>query len=757
MRPVPSFRRRRSSPRPLLLLPLALALFLPLLGRRDIVTSHEGRVAQTAREMAAAGWPWAARPVDVAPVELRRDADGVMQVEPRYDRPPLRVNPWVVPVMSGELRLKKPPLPYWCTAVLFKLGGERESLARLVPALLGALATLLVADLARLLIGRRAGWAAGLVWLSSYFVFDEYRKAMADPYLAFFTLLCAWAWVRRAGSGTGKAASGTIEAESGRPDVTPPSRFILLSSVFNLLPFYTSLALGFLAKGPLILIPLGGFIAAYHVCHRRPAPRAPRAPSAHAAGLLVFALVALPWPIAVGRAVPDAGRLWALESTGGVTDTIENLRPWWFYVATLPQVALPWTPALLLAFALPFMRRAAAAARAFSAGPNDDPATTAAAAVGRRAPPQDVGARAPQRTRFRRRCFPLAWLIAVVLVFSLSGQKKNAYLLPVAPAVALAAAQVLAAAAARARLARMKGWPGALVSVQTALGVAFAVYLACVVIAGRKPGAAPFLLWLAPLAAAMIPLRLTARPDRWLPAVAAGYAATTFAFFNFAFTDQQNARSPRRFAESAAAVVGAPGANVFTPRLPPEAAFYLPPGLRYDPSAPEVFVVVDDRRKASEAGAPYFEQRLGRPVASVERVLDGVIDDPRWRLYRVRPAPMVAEAGRDTIQNTGGPVLTRPPLVRSVDETAPQPLHATHQAASARDARKVPVLRALGEQAAGAGERGQAHDAGKHSASRVVDPQVRAVQVDRVLLICADEIAAINLPRALQGCAVALD
>src|SRR4051812_43946032 len=49
---------------------IAAIAFLPGLGRRPIVTSHEARVAQTARQMAVSGWPWRATPVRVAPVQL---------------------------------------------------------------------------------------------------------------------------------------------------------------------------------------------------------------------------------------------------------------------------------------------------------------------------------------------------------------------------------------------------------------------------------------------------------------------------------------------------------------------------------------------------------------------------------------------------------------------------------------------------------------------------------------------------------------
>jgi hypothetical protein len=144
---------------------------------------------------------------------------------------------------------------------------------------------------------------------------------------------------------------------------------------------------------------------------------------------------------------------------------------------------------------------------------------------------------------------------------------------------------------------------------------------------------------------AIVPIWQTSRPRAWLRSTALASAAATFIFLTFPFTDHENARSPRRFAQAAGPILTAPGANVLSP-VPPEAAYYMPLGLRFDPSAPEVFVVVDDRRHLSGAGVPFFEKRVGRPVASVERVVDGLPDDPRGRLYRVHLAPLVAQAPR---------------------------------------------------------------------------------------------------------------
>src|SRR2546425_690415 len=113
-----------SSTRPMLrrslILLLALATFLALLGRKDIVTSHEARVAQTARVMAASGWPWSVQPVSV-PVMRMVEIDGIKQLLPDPGKGEMQVNPWLVPVINNQLRLQKPPLPYWCSAMVFRI------------------------------------------------------------------------------------------------------------------------------------------------------------------------------------------------------------------------------------------------------------------------------------------------------------------------------------------------------------------------------------------------------------------------------------------------------------------------------------------------------------------------------------------------------------------------------------------------------------------------------------------------------------
>jgi 4-amino-4-deoxy-L-arabinose transferase-like glycosyltransferase len=702
--------------RPLLLLGFALLLYLPLLGRRDIVTGHEARVAQTAREMART-WPWQNGEADrlhVDRVVLTDIGSGVLRLYPATDGSTVSVNPWLVPVLQGLIRLQKPPLPYWCAAVPLKLfsgGNLGTGWARFVPALMGAFGVLFMYDLARLTIGRAGAWAAGLVWVSSYLPFEEYRLAMPDPYLAFFTLVCVWAWFA-AGKSLGSSrkwgsrkwwGSGVVAWWSNGRERTQLPHYtttqLHLHTAAVLVLFYVSLALGVLAKGPLIFLHVGIALAAYHVCYRR---RPPGRVWQHLLGVAVFAAVAVPWAVYVYRQVPDAAAVWRYESVGELSNNRENVRPWWFYAPAALQISLPWAPVWLAGLVLPFVRR--------------------------------------RRGRLDRRAFfPLIWYGATVVFFSLVNQKKDPYLLPVLPAQVLLIARALVALIGHARLTWARGGKGNrrknphpdslpdtqqpaipvgsalrtdspesgitvrsadptkasagsipnyeqcrprepvarrdeagyLLGAQAVLGAACAVVLAVLVYRENRdaPVAGVALACLVGLAAGLLPLwLLLRRPRRWLVAQALGYAILVLLAFEGVVTPRDNRRSARPVCEVATALLHRPGTtiltDVFTPGsnrlyfnvLAEEAAVYLPLGINDRPGH-RVLLLFDDqenvalRKKAGQyAGnvppgdGPVDEMYLrkwdawtggGRVTSAVRIPVPGQAGDVRWKLFEL--------------------------------------------------------------------------------------------------------------------------
>ena len=273
----------------------ALALFVLFVGRADIAGPHEARVTQVARRMAQSGWPWQARLFPVVQVEVGKTDKGELRLMPRADGRMLAVNPWMIPVIGHDIRLQKPPLPYWCSATAFLVLGTSEFAARLTPALLGAISVLLFYGLAVALLGRRGGWLATLVYLTSYFVSQEYRKVMADPYLAFFTLLALWSWVMACRR---RSASLTIL-------------------------FYVALALGTLAKGPVLFIHVAVPMVAWRIFV---GDKLPGRWLTQVVGVCLFAALTLPWVLYVVSHIPGVIEIWRYESIGELTDNKENRR-----------------------------------------------------------------------------------------------------------------------------------------------------------------------------------------------------------------------------------------------------------------------------------------------------------------------------------------------------------------------------------------------------------------------------------------------
>ena len=426
-RPTLSTPRR---PAVLTLALLGLLVFTAGVGRKAVVGVHEARVVETSVTMLRSGPPWAAQFV-VAAVPQELAAVGNQ-----------KFHPWLVPIYQAAVRLQKPPLPYWTSAAGMWLFGERPLAVRLAPALLGALGTLLIADLARRLYGRRYFLPTGLAWASSYFVIDGYREITADPFLAGLSLVALWAFVVACRSRRGQESPADDCDERGAAHWRLLTPFLL---------FYAALALGAMAKGPAVFLHVLLPAALLAWTHRL---RPRQSLWAHGVGVVVFLLIALPWPLLVWWRVPGALELWRFESVGRLLDNEHKPAAWWFYGPVLLGNSLPWTPLWLLAVA-------------------------GVAATWR-------SLRGPW-TSARRWWLPVLWMIAVVLVFSLMSNKKAAYLLPLMPAVVLLSGRGLVVLASLHRR-RVKA-AGALRLAQALLGLGFAAVVAVLIVTARAPGA----------------------------------------------------------------------------------------------------------------------------------------------------------------------------------------------------------------------------------------------------------------------------
>ncbi len=581
----------------LILAGLAVAVFVLFIDGPDIVTSHEARVAQPARQMAASGWPWAAQSIAVPQVRL---VPGTIRLVADTEKPNILVNPWQIPVLNGQARLQKPPLPYWCAAALFRFFGFHVWSVRLIPALLGAIATFFIYDLGRRLFGAHIGWCAALVWVSSYAIPEMYRKAMADPYLGFFTLICVWAWV---------GATADLNEEHFAPQSERVPRSGWFPGIW-LVAFYAAFGFALLAKGPPALVTILIPLAAYHFCFRRPIPANP----GHIVGILILILLVLPWPLYVIRHIPHVWDLWRYESFGELSDNVENARPWWFYGQQIFYLSLPWTPMWIVGWFVPFRRDRTGNERALRI---DWPLM-----------------------------FPLVWFGASLLFFSFLNQKKNQYLLPAMPAQVLMTALGLWSILSAARKLEFKGLAGGLLIAQTLIGVGFSVATGVMIHSVIRANNA----WMAilPLVVSLLPLIAirAKRPRRWLVLQAIAYGTAILFFFVLYIRPLENQRSARQVAAEMLALAQQPDHTILVPRLPEEVSVYLPLDLTYGPQA-KVLTVVDDSRGVRDralhrrpipAPNPETFQRMiaDGQVVSVRRVpLKSAPGDARWKVYEI--------------------------------------------------------------------------------------------------------------------------
>jgi len=291
-----------------------------------------------------------------------------------------------VPRLNDEVYTQKPPLYYWLAAAAGAPFGRVTELAARAPSALAGFGTVLVtARLGAVTFGPATGLAAGAVLLTLPTFVEDARRARPDALVVFFVTLALFlAWRLHAGIG---------------------------SSRRNRLGLHAALGLGMLAKGPVafVLVALG--LGAWLAWERRIADL--RHYASASALALSLAPVAL-WLATAAALAPEGYLREAVGENvlGRFFAGTSHEQPFLFHLRELPSAFLPWT----LAWPLVFL----AARRALAPGAKPDVA---------------------QATRFF-----VAFAAAGFAFFSLSAGKRDVYLLPLYPALALLVAEGVRAA-----------------------------------------------------------------------------------------------------------------------------------------------------------------------------------------------------------------------------------------------------------------------------------------------------------------------
>lgn len=278
----------------------------------------------------------------------------------------------LVPSFNHELRTDKPILLYWFMMSAYWVFGVSEFAARFWSASFAVGTVLMVYHLGRILFCRNAGWWAALAMATSLMYLVVGRAATPDATLIFFCtlgmLLYAWS-----------VSQGRSDAwQSGnRNDDTPAERAarFLPQKWSHFAMIYAALALAVLAKGPVgVVLPLAIFGLFLLLIAR---PETPPANSSdrwaarlrHAwvslaaifaprrvltvawqlrplTALVVLAVIALPWYVAVGIAT-EGEWLRGFLGKHNVTRFLEPLErhhgPIFYYAIAILVGFFPWS------------------------------------------------------------------------------------------------------------------------------------------------------------------------------------------------------------------------------------------------------------------------------------------------------------------------------------------------------------------------------------------------------------------------------
>jgi len=163
--------------------------------------------------------------------------------EPRFaeaSREMIERGDYVVPYFNNQYRFDKPPLAYWAQVGSYRIFGENDFAARFPSVIAAALIALSILAWGARIGGERVGWWAAIIFTLSLQVFAHSKAAVADMWLVLFVTMAHWAGFELI------TEKKTPSAQRQTPNIK-----------WNWwLTFYVSLALAFLAKGPIGFAPL---------------------------------------------------------------------------------------------------------------------------------------------------------------------------------------------------------------------------------------------------------------------------------------------------------------------------------------------------------------------------------------------------------------------------------------------------------------------------------------------------------------------
>jgi 4-amino-4-deoxy-L-arabinose transferase-like glycosyltransferase len=292
---------------------------------------------------------------------------------------------WLTPRLDGIKYFEKPALQYWLTAAGYEAFGIRQWTARLWPALAGFAGVFFIGYVGLRLAGPRVGlYSAAALGGCAWYVLNAHILTLDAG-------LTLWMSVGFGALLLAQCSAATVREER---------QWMLIA--------WPALALAVLSKGLIGVVLPGASLVVYSLLTRDWAVWR----RLHlVAGLLLFALIAVPWFVAVSLVNPEFFHFFFIHEHFERFLTNEHHREgaWWYFIPILAVGVLPWLT--VLGWTAPRLWPEAAAGRA----------------------------------GFSWQRYAVVWSVFIFVFFSLSSSKLPSYILPIFPALALLIGRQLAA------------------------------------------------------------------------------------------------------------------------------------------------------------------------------------------------------------------------------------------------------------------------------------------------------------------------
>lgn len=275
------------------------------------------------------------------------------------------------PTLMGIHHYHKPPMTYWITAFAYKVFGVSAWSARVFMQLSLIVLLILVHKIGKILFEDDKKAFYGTMIFASFPTFIIAGRALTtDAYLTVFVMAAVYFWLKY------------LKAYS--------FKFLLL--------FYLMLGLGFLTKGPVVII-IPVVLMAFQGFYQKIKMGSL---GSHLIGLSIFLVFGLSWFVMLYMEDRQFLDYFVFKHTVQrfATDTFSRSQPIWFYPAILLGTAFPWI--ILIA----------------------------------------VNLKKVWKGKDLKLMFLIAWIIIPLIFFSLSKSKLILYILPIYPAIGLLSAKI---------------------------------------------------------------------------------------------------------------------------------------------------------------------------------------------------------------------------------------------------------------------------------------------------------------------------